>query len=155
MNKQDAYRIAIEAEIRSQKLYQALARSFQNSETAQFFNQLLRYETDHEVKLRKLYAQEYPGQTLTLTEDPDIELKKLNLVDPKAVLEFAISREELAQVIYLRLAEQSEDERTKALLQQLADEEVNHKELLFAEIEKLQGIMQWYDPSELNGLMED
>jgi len=154
MNRQDAFRIAIEAEIRSQKLYKALSNSFKNSETAQFFKQLLHYEEDHEAKLRRLFAQEFPKQELVLTDDPDIELKGLRLVDPKAVLEFAISREELAQVIYIKLAQQSEDEETKALLEQLATEEANHKELLFTEIQKLQGILQWYDPSELNGLME-
>jgi rubrerythrin len=61
----------------------------------------------------------------------------------------------LAQNIYLKLAEQTEDETTQKLLLRFAQEEVQHKELLFTELEKLQGILQWYDPSELNGLMED
>ncbi|MCB5253698.1 MAG: ferritin family protein [Candidatus Cloacimonadaceae bacterium] len=154
MNRKDAYRIAIEAEIRSQNLYKALAKSFNNAETAQFYNQLVQYETDHEQKVRGLYAKEFPGQKLELIGNLDMQMEGLKLDDPKAVLEFAISREELAQNIYLKLAEQSEDADTKALLEQLAREEELHKELLFAEIEKLHGILQWYDSSELDGFME-
>ncbi len=154
MKRKDAYRIAIEAEIRSQKLYKALSKSFKSCETEQFFNQLVSYEEDHERAVRKLFAQEFPDKKLELTQDPDVELQGLNLDDPKNVLEFAISREELAQNIYLKLAEQTADPSTKALLEKLAAEEEKHKELLFLEIEKLHGILQWYDPSELSGMME-
>jgi rubrerythrin len=42
MDRQQAYRIAIEAEIRSQNLYKALAKSFKNEQTEKFFNQLVK-----------------------------------------------------------------------------------------------------------------
>ena len=154
MDRKDAYRIAIEAEIRSQNLYKALAKSFNNEETAQFYNQLVKYETDHEKKVRGLFAKEFPGEKLKLVGNVKMEMEGLEFDDPKQVLEFAISREELAQNIYLKLAEQSEDADTKALLEQLAAEEEQHKDLLFAEIEKLHNILQWYDSSELDGFME-
>ncbi|MCK9556620.1 MAG: ferritin family protein [Candidatus Cloacimonetes bacterium] len=154
MHRKEAYRIAVEAEIRSQNLYKALAKSFKHKETKDFFAQLLLYEEIHEQKVRELYAREYPGKPLQLMQDLNMELQGVKLEDPKQVLEFAMSREELAQNIYLKLAEQSEDESTKALLKQFAAEELHHKELLFAELEKLHGILQWFDPSELNGLME-
>jgi rubrerythrin len=154
MERKQAYRIAIEAEIRSQNLYKALAKSFNNAETEQFFKQLVQYEEAHEAKMRELFARDYPGESLTLVDDIDMQLEGVKLDDPKKVLEFAISREELAQNIYLKLAEQSTDENTCALLKQLAQEEVQHKELLFTELEKLHGILQWFDPSELNGLMD-
>ncbi|MCB5287824.1 MAG: ferritin family protein [Candidatus Cloacimonetes bacterium] len=154
MNRKDAYRIAIEAEIRSQNLYKALAKSFKNEETTQFYSQLMLYEKDHEMKVRGLYAQEFPHEKLKLVGKLDMQMEGLELGDPKAVLEFAISREELAQNIYLKLAEQSEDASTKALLKQLAAEEEQHKELLYAEIEKIQGLLKWFDRSELDGFME-
>ena len=87
-------------------------------------------------------------------DDLTMELRCVKLDDTKQVLEFAISREELAQNIYLKLAEQSKDKDTEKLLLQFAGEEEQHKELLFAELEKLHGILQWFDPSELNGMME-
>ncbi|MCB5260079.1 MAG: ferritin family protein [Candidatus Cloacimonetes bacterium] len=154
MERKQVYRIAIEAEIRSQNLYKALAKSFKNAETEQFFNQLVMYEEIHEQKVRELFAKEFPDSTLKLMDDLDMELRGIKLEDPKQVLEFAISREELTQNIYLKLAEQSDNEDTKSLLKQFAQEEVQHKELLFAELEKLHGILKWYDPSELTGLME-
>jgi rubrerythrin len=155
MDRQQAYRIAIEAEIRSQNLYKALAKSFKNEQTEKFFNQLVKYEEYHESKMRELFSKEYPNTGLKLVDNLNMDLKGVKLEDPKQVLEFAISREELAQNIYLKLAEQTEDETTQKLLLRFAQEEVQHKELLFTELEKLQGILQWYDPSELNGLMED
>lgn len=155
MNRQEAFRIAIEAEIRSQNLYKALAKSFRTPESEKTFNQLVLYEEIHEAKMRELFHQEFPDLTLKLMDDLSMELQGVKLEDPKEVLEFAISREELAQNIYLKLAEQTPAGETKALLQSFAAEEANHKELLFAELERIQGLLRWYDPSELNGLMED
>ncbi len=154
MKRQEAFRIAIEAEIRSQNLYKALARSFRNPESAQVFNQLVQYEENHEAKMRELFAGEFPGSTLQLMDNLDMEMRGVKLEDPKEVLEFAISREELAQNIYLKLAEQTPDGPTKALLKNFAEEEANHKEMLFTELERIQGLVQWYDPSELDGFME-
>jgi len=154
MTRKDAIRIAIEAEIRAQKLYKALAKSFKNAETEQFFSQLVRYEEYHESKMRELFASEFPNESPQLSQEPDIQMQGLKLDDPKALLEFAISREELAQNIYLTLAEQSQDQPTRGLLLRFADEEEQHKELLLTEIEKLHGILQWFDPSELDGFME-
>jgi rubrerythrin len=155
MNRQEAFRIAIEAEIRSQNLYKALAKSFKNPESEQVFNQLVQYEELHESKMRELFAKEFPGVTLNLMDDLNMELRGVKLDDPQAVLEFAISREELAQNIYLKLAEQTPMGDTRQLLQRFAAEEANHKEVLVVELERIHGILQWYDPSELNGFMED
>jgi len=154
MKRQEAFRIAIEAEIRSQNLYKALARSFRNPESAQVFNQLVQYEENHEAKMREILAEEFPGSKLHLMDNLDMEMQGVKLEDPRAVLEFAISREELAQNIYLKLAEQTPDGSTKALLKNFAEEEANHKEVLFTELERIQGLVQWYDPSELDGFME-
>ncbi len=155
MDRKDAFRIAIEAEIRSQNLYRALAKSFKTPESAQIFQQLVQYEEIHETKMRELFAKEFPNSSLKLMENLDMEMQGIKLEDPKEVLEFAISREELAQNIYQKLAEQSTEQDTKALLLSFAAEEENHKEVLFTELERIHGILQWYDPSELNGLMED
>ena len=69
MKRQEAFRIAIEAEIRSQNLYKALARSFRNPESAQVFNQLVQYEENHEAKMRELFAVEFPEETLRLMDN--------------------------------------------------------------------------------------
>jgi rubrerythrin len=85
----------------------------------------------------------------------DVDLRSINLKDPKEVLDFAITREELAQSIYLDLAESSDDEDLKALFGRFAEEEDQHKTILLTEIQRIQGALEWYDPSELGGMMEE
>lgn len=154
MTIQESYKVVITAEIRAQKMYAALAKSFGNSETSSVFTELVMLEKNHEDKVRKLYAEMFPGQTLDLGEIKENELKSVNLSDPKEVLEFAITREELAHNNYSSLAEQATDPAAKELLLQFAQEESKHKNLLLTEIQRLQGALSWFDPSELNGLME-
>jgi rubrerythrin len=155
MTRHESYRMVIEAEIRSQKLYEALALSFRNADTSKIFNELILFEQAHEAKVRQAFAKEFPNDELVLTESISPELKGVNLSDPKDVLDYAISREELAAGIYLSMAEQTKDADIKAMLIRFANEEDNHKILLLAEVQRLHGALQWYDPSELTGLMED
>ncbi len=75
--------------------------------------------------------------------------------DPKEVLEFAISKEEEAVELYKDLAEQTKEPDISKQLLQFAQEEESHKVILLSEIQRLQGALQWFDPSELTGLMED
>ena len=79
----------------------------------------------------------------------------INLSDPKEVLEYAITREESAHDGYLALAAHATDLEIKSTLLRFAAEEIDHKALLIAEVQRIQGVLTWYDPSELNGLMED
>ncbi|PKN73484.1 MAG: hypothetical protein CVU50_01860 [Candidatus Cloacimonetes bacterium HGW-Cloacimonetes-3] len=155
MTRQESYRIVIEAEIRSRMLYEALAKSFANDETDSVFHELIIYEKAHEDKVRAAFAVEFPDEELKLMSTFKLEMPGVNLSDPKEVLEFAISREELANSIYLSMAAETKDEGIKAMMLQFAEEETKHKTLLLAEIQRLQGAFQWYDPSELNGMMED
>lgn len=155
MDKRELYRLALAAELRSQELYRTLARSYLHPETSAFFNELVRLEKIHEEKLRKAFARDFPGQRLEAEVKLGHELKELDLTDPQVLLEFALSREELAQSHYLDFAAQAGDPELKILLQHLADEEEQHKNLLLEEMSRIQGALQWFDPSELTGLMED
>lgn len=155
MTRQESYRIVIEAEIRSQNLYKALAKSFRNDETKAVFNELVLLEENHEHKVREAFAVEFPREELHLMDELDLELSGVNLQEPQEVLDFAISREELAEGIYKKMAEQTLDPEIKDLLLQFAAEEEDHKTLLLTEIQRLHGALLWYDPSELTGLMEE
>jgi rubrerythrin len=147
--------MVIEAEIRSQILYGALAKSFRNGETNAVFHELITLEKAHEEKVRAAFSREFPGEKLKQMDNPKLEMPGVNLYDPKEVLEFAISREELANSIYSSMAAQTKDEDIKAMLLQFAEEETEHKALLLLEVQRIHGALQWYDPSELNGMMED
>jgi len=155
MTRQASYIQAIEAEIRSQQLYQALTKSFGTSDTARVFKQLLTLEQNHEAKLRNAFAREFPHSELVLNVPLPVLKPGINLSDPKEVLEYAITREESAHDGYLALAAHAADLEIKSTLLRFAAEEIDHKALLIAEVQRIQGVLTWYDPSELNGLMED
>jgi len=55
----------------------------------------------------------------------------------------------------LILAEDTDNAQLKYMLLLFAREEEQHREVLLAQLQEMQGAMQWYDPSELSGLMED
>jgi len=155
MDRKSIFLAALGAEIRSQKLYHSLAISFRRPETSAVFQQLVVMEKAHEDKVRAMFAREYPGEAIPAVSSVDPDLGQLDFKDPILLLEFAMSREDVARQHYLDLAVDAVDGEDKALLHKLADEESQHKELLLAETQYLQGAMQWFDPSELGGLMED
>lgn len=112
-------------------------------------------EENHEAKLRKAFAQEFPGEKVELQVPEAVIAAGLELKDPAKVLEYAINREEMAHDAYLKLAESATDLQIKSMMLKFASEEIDHKILLLTEMQKLQGALSWYDPSELTGLMEE
>ncbi len=155
MTLEDSYRMVIAEEIRAQKMYQALAKSFAKPETSNVFKELVVLEKMHEEKVKSAFAKEFPGQTITLQEEPIKEMQGVNWNDPQEVLEFAITKEEESVELYKNMAEQTREPEIKKQLLQFAKEEEGHKSILLSEIQRLQGALQWFDPSELSGLMED
>ena len=62
MTLEDSYRMVIAEEIRAQKMYQALAKSFAKPETSNVFKELVVLEKMHEEKVRSAFAKEFPGK---------------------------------------------------------------------------------------------
>ena len=155
MNKQEMYQMVIEAEIRAQMLYWSLSRAFQNPETSATFKQLVELEVMHEEYMRKLFAKEFDGLEPVVRQQKEVELKGVKLTDPLEVLRFAQTREDLARDAYLEIADYTEDPELKGVMNKFAIQEEDHKQLIQAEIDRLQGTMIWFDPAELSGLMED
>lgn len=155
MDRHQAYRLALTAELRSQALYRKLGKGFAASDAAEIFATLVGMEKAHEAKLQEAYRNENNGQPLLLIDDFDPELADLDFTDPVKVLDFAIAREEQARQNYLDLAGDTGDPSLKEVFERFAQEEAGHATVLLALIQKLQGALTWYDPSELTGLMED
>lgn len=155
MDKQELFRQALNAEIRSQRLYSSLANSFRHPETSAFFRELVVLEKNHEDKLRAALEQDYPGYVFIVDADINQDFSGLEFTDPTQVLEFAISREDFAHQLYLDLASEADAESLKTLCLRLATEEAFHKDMLLTEMQRIQGALQWFDPSELSGLVED
>jgi len=110
----------------------------------------------HEEKMRSFFHQEFPGESLAISADllPKTRKKIDEMKDPKSIFDFAIEREKMAQEAYNDLAINCEVPEMKEFFIKMANDEKNHAEVLFAEIEKLENTMIWFDESELNGLME-
>lgn len=154
MDKKELYLMALAQEIRSQKLYSALAKSFKNPENSAFFRELVLLEEEHEAKLRRSFGPEFPDAEPEARDLKDKDLQGLDLNDPVALLEYAAERETVAQNHYLAFAEKTSQPELKAMLLELAEEEEKHRNLLLAEIQRIQGSLEWFDPSELAGYMD-
>lgn len=156
IDRKETYRLAIMNEIKSQVLYDLMSKSFvERPEAGLAFKRLIPLEKMHEDKLRAAFKKEFPNEDLNIDPKPKPYLKYSNISDPKKVLIYAIAREIDASKMYKSMAAETTDEDLIALLTQLAKEEENHMSILEQEIQLLQGQMSWYDPSELNGLVED
>lgn len=155
-NRKETFILAIQAEIMAQNLYKQLAAGFaKKHEISSVFARLVPMEMLHEEKLRALFQKEFPGEKINI--DPNLALKAgiEDIDDSNKVLEFAITREEIAFEIYTNMAAESHDPDTISLLNTLATDEDNHKTILQTEILRLDNLMTWFDPSELNGMVED
>jgi rubrerythrin len=156
ISRKEAYIIAIQYEIKSQNLYKSLAKSFKQENASKTIQSLVPLEEIHEEKLRSAYEKEFKGESVNVDRSKivgDIPAQMIN--DPKSILEFAIGREDLAHDAYIRLAEGCVDPNIRILFEKFAEEESYHKTILQTEIQRIQGLLSWYDPSELNGLVEE
>lgn len=153
MNTKEAWLLVIKNEMKAQKLYAFLAEKCPHAH-ANIFQNLIPMEKFHEQKMRELFLKQFPGEEII------IEFKNTNkhldedFSDPKNVYDFAINRENKAYEAYVNLANEALDPELKKLLLQFSEEEKNHADLLFGEIEKLSQTMVWYDESELSGFMD-
>jgi len=156
MNRQDAYVYAVENEIKSVNLYTVLAKTFSDEDLIKTFNHLASLETIHKDKLIKTYKREFDNQPLIYDEDamPRINVKR-DLTDPANIIEYAIDREITMADQYEFMSKESDKDEIKSFFSSLAEEEKNHRDLLETELNRIQGLMVWFDNSELNGLMED
>ncbi len=156
LDRKETFRLAIQNEIKSQVLYELMSKSFRNKpESSREFEQLIPLEKMHEEKLKSAFKKEFPNEVFHLPPNQKPVMKASDIDEPKKVLEYAISRENDASDTYKDMAQNSTDNDVISLLLQLAKEEEYHRTILEREILLLQGMMTWYDPSELNGLVED
>ena len=153
--RKEALILAIQNEIKAQNLYLMMARAFSDDDSRQTFLGLVPMEEMHEDKLTEIYRAEFD-------DEPDLDRNALpqfkarrDLKDPKHILQFAVDQELIAHASYKKLAGLAQHDDMRTLFEGLAEEELQHKALLEDRLEQIQGLMTWFDPSELNGLMED
>lgn len=124
--------------------------------TRNLFGKLADIEILHQERLVELYT-EITGKTVTLKEFAEkvaapvmeggltteeyLQLYKTDLGSELEVLALALAIEAQALDLYLRAAERSEQEGTRQVLQQIADEERSHIARLSAYIDQQQDLI--------------
>jgi rubrerythrin len=154
MKRIEAYVLAIENEIKSTNLYNALKKSFKDESLKKTFHTLGAYEDIHREKLVSAFRREFPKEKLIYDKNvmPKINIKR-DLSDPRHIFEYAIDREIAMADQYEDMAEDCTDEDIRAFFLALVAEEKQHQEMLEMELNRLHGTAIWFDSSELDGFM--
>ena len=135
---------AIEKEIESQQLYQSLSQQMTNQGAKNAFVQLSREEQGHENLLRQYLRGELGEGTLRREQVLDYRIAE-QLEQPqispgmelKDVFLLAANREKASHAFYLSLAGVHPAGRVRTMLEQLASQELRHKqrvEFLYTEV---------------------
>ena len=135
---------AIEKEIESQHLYRDLSRKMTNEAAKDAFRQLSQEEQGHENLLRKYLGGELGEGALKREQVLDYKIAE-HLEQPeistgmelKDVFLLAANREKASHEFYLSLAGVHPSGQVKKLLEQLASQELGHKqrvEFLYTEV---------------------
>jgi rubrerythrin len=144
MTVQTILKKAIEREIEAQHLYQELSRKVTNAAAKDAFLQLSKEEKGHEELLRK-YLRGRIGAG-GLKKDCVLDYKIAEYLDQpeitpgmalKDVFLLAANREKASHDFYLKLAAVHPSGGVRRLLEQLADQEMEHKhkvEFLYNEV---------------------
>jgi len=131
----EALRIAIQAEMDTYRYYIEAMKLFTDQEAKKLLAALAEEEKKHRKRLEEKYAKLSGRRLLYLNLPKKRRISKP--LDPNAsvldILRVAIETEKESQDFYERAAERTLDARGKRMLQELAEEERHHVEMLEAE----------------------
>jgi len=136
--------MAIDKEIESQRLYRDLSQKMMDAATKDVFLHLYQEEQGHENLLRKYLRGELTEGALRQEQALDYKIAE-HLDQPEISLDMklkdvfllAANREKSSHEFYLSLAAVHPLGRTKSLLEELASQELEHKqkvEFLYTEV---------------------
>ncbi len=131
----EALRIAIQAEIDTYKYYRDALKHFTDHEAKNLLAALAEEEKKHRKRLEDKYAK-LSGKRLLYLNLPK-KRRFTRPLDPNAsvldILKVAIETEKESRDFYEKAAQRTIDARGKRMLEELAEEERHHVELLEAE----------------------
>jgi rubrerythrin len=137
---------AIKNEIEAREFYLAIAGKVKNPLVRRKFLGLADDELEHRQTLSRLYWAQ------TGTEVGDLESHEMEIPAPDVAnmtlveaLEIAIEAEKDAVENYSRMAEETDDLRTRGFLEYLAEFENAHFETLSRELKKIKDDPDWQD----------
>jgi len=132
--------VAIKSEIESKVVYTTLAERVKNSVMKDRLLFLAGEEDKHRAYLESLYRQKFGDKELKLPEKSDVPLPSVNTSEDRLlseIIEDAMRAELAAKDFYESLKSRFEDSKIQAMLQILANMELDHYELLSRELENL------------------
>ena len=135
---------AIQKEIESQQLYRYLSEKMTDEAAQDAFSQLARQEQGHQQLLERYLRGELKGGMLNEGQVVDYKIAE-HLEQPQLSLEMklkdvfllAANREKASHEFYLSLAQIHPDGEVKRLIEELATQELDHKqkvEFLYTEV---------------------
>ena len=135
---------AIQKEIESQQLYRYLSEKMTDEAAQDAFSQLARQEQGHQQLLERYLHGELKGGMLNEGQVVDYKIAE-HLEQPQLSLEMklkdvfllAANREKASHEFYLSLAQIHPDGEVKRLIEELATQELDHKqkvEFLYTEV---------------------
>jgi rubrerythrin len=138
MTMEDAFKFAFKEELRFSELYRKLFTIAEDDHTKELFQQLAEMEIGHVEKLKQMYNLTFPGvkPVLESVATPG-NITGISSLTVKSGLEFAVVREEYAADHYFMMADMAEDKEVKKLLNELAEEEERHADILEHRLENL------------------
>jgi|UniRef100_A0A7V3KPF7 rubrerythrin len=128
---------ALKSEVESKDLYEKMKNRVSNFVLRDKFDFLAKEEEKHRVFFEKMFAQNFPGETVALPDKspvplPEIgpEVEKLPISE---VLEIAMKAELKASEFYKSMMELFSDEMIRKTLEYISTVELSHYKLLEAE----------------------
>ena len=149
---------AIYREIEARNFYQRIGDTITNEEGKKKFYQLSKDEESHREKLtrwyKRLFSEEFELDVNEIGESEASFFEAKDSTSAMEALDIAIKAEARAEDFYRSRANQVEQEELKALLEELAEQEHGHYNLLLAERNAIVGGFYWFD-MDSSGFLED
>ena len=137
---------AIKHEIEGREFYMALAKKVKNPLVRRKLLGLAEDELEHRETLSRLYWAQTGSEVGNLDEfEVNVNLPDVQHMSLLDLLQLAMDTEKKAAATYLKMAEETEDLRSAAFLEYLAEFEEGHYETLAAELEKIRSTPGWED----------
>ncbi len=146
LSLQDALDLAILVEEEAKERYEEFAHQMESHRTpaaARFFAYMAENEEKHGTELSARRIQLFGTAPRTVTramifdiEAPDYDAARA-FMTPRAAMEAALSSEVKAHGFFVAALPSLQDPQVKALFEELRDEELQHQEMVKAELAKL------------------
>ena len=143
---------AIKSEIESKEVYETLAERVKNALLKDRLLFLANEEKKHRAYLEALYKKYFPNEDIEVPDKSPVPLPQVDASENRLlseIIEDAMKAELAAKEFYESMKSFVDDDKTKNMLQVLANMEQGHYELLSTELDNLKNFetydTPWYE----------